>query len=182
MNILNRWFGIAVGISLAVGAVSLPVWAQSTSPVYYAAQLGGGSLAALAGGLAGTLVGSGLIGEVVNGAEVGFGLGASLGATWGVLQVASAYGVRGDPTLAFVGALAGTIVGMILLPDSASPHPQWRMDAKGLRIQSSVMLRSLINPVTLAALGATIGYNLGTKPRKEGTPATIAVPLYALQF
>ncbi len=52
-----RLFALVVGFSLVVVAVSLPVRAQDTSPLYYAAQLGGGSLAALAGGLGGTLVG-----------------------------------------------------------------------------------------------------------------------------
>lgn len=75
-----------VGIGLVIVAMALPAWAQGASPVYYAAQLGGGSIAALAGSLVGTLAGGLSAGD---GTPIGFGLGASVGATWGVVQVAS---------------------------------------------------------------------------------------------
>lgn len=147
-------------------AVSPPVWAQSTLLLYYTAQLGGGSVTALAGSLVGVLVGgfSGeLIGEAHNGAKLGLGLGASFGATWGVLQVASAYKVKGDPTLALLGALAGSFMSILSLPDSAYPQLLCQRDARGIRIRASVVFKLLVNPVTLAALGAAIGYNLGEK-------------------
>lgn len=159
-------FGIIAGVGLIIIAVSLPVWAQSASLMYYAAQLGGGSVTALAGGLVGALVGGfsgGLISEAHNGAKLGLGLGASFGATWGVLQVASAYDVKGDPTLALLGALAGSFVSILFLPDSAYPQLLCQMDAKSIRFGASVVFKLLVNPVTLAALGATIGYNLGKK-------------------
>lgn len=217
----HKFQGILVTLSMVglVLAIDVPIWARNPSPSYYAAQLGGGTLAALAGSLPGVLVG-GLSGALVGvavealydpagiykeitdldefptrpiswaflGAKAGFGLGVSVGAAWGVVQAASAFGVAGDPQAALIGALAGSLIGMTLVfaLDSPSPYFPWRFirTDRGWVVQGrSIRLeRFVLNPITLAALGATIGYNLGTKPSQEGARATVTVPLFALQF
>lgn len=114
---------------------------------------------------------------------MGFGLGIGVGAAVGVVQVASAFGISGDPQAAMIGALAGSLVGMVFLLDSAAPQLHWRVlkTSEKFRIEgrSSVVLKLFVNPVTLATLGATIGYNLG---KKEFVRATVSVPLFALRF
>lgn len=196
---------------LSVGAIDIPAQAQSPSPAYYAAQLAGGSLAALAGGLGGTLVG-GLSGALLGvafefleapfaiyqetdrlsravdwaflGAKAGFGLGASLGAAAGVVYIASASGVAGDPQGAMIGAFIGGMVGMTILLDASRPFFQWRFiqTSEGLRARAKggVEFKLLLNPVTLAALGATIGYNMGAE--RSNANQAISMPLVALRF
>jgi hypothetical protein len=201
---------------LSVTAIDRPAQAQSASPAYYAAQLGGGSLAALAGGLAGTLAGGlsgallGVTAELLTdpfsfyqeleqeseglprirsvdwaflGAKIGFGLGVGVGAAVGVISVGAAFEIAGDPQGAMLGALTGSLVGMVLLLDSVRPYFQWRWirTAEGWRGRSEfTMHKLLLNPVTLAALGATISYNLGKKDWVAKVP--ISVPLFALRF
>jgi hypothetical protein len=117
------------------------------------------------------------------GAKLGFGLGVSVGAAVGVISVGAAFEIAGDPQGAMLGALTGSLVGMVLLLDSVRPYFQWRWirTAEGWRGRSEFTLhRLLLNPVTLAALGATIGYNLGKKYWVAKVP--ISVPLFALRF
>jgi len=208
MRILQtHGLAIILGVGLIITAASVPAQAQNAP--YYAAQLGGGSLAALAGGLVGTLAGGlsgGLLGATVQflkapmetpklplvaqwsswGAKAGFGLGASVGAALGVMYVGSAFGMAGNPQGAIIGAFAGGLLGMVFLPDSSHSFFYWQFiqTAKVVRAKArwGFELKFFVNPLTLAALGATIGYNLGTKPEKKDTTATITMPLFAVQF
>jgi len=203
---------IIAGVGWIVTVVSVP--AQTQSALYYVAQLSGGGLAALGGSLGGTLVGGlggGLLGATVQflkasitisqeatephtllvaqwsswGAKAGFGLGASIGATLGVIYVGSVFGMAGNPQGAMIGAFAGGLLGMVFLSDSSHPFFYWQFiqTAKVVRAQArwGFKLKLFVNPLTLATLGATIGYNLGTKPEKEDT-TTITMPLFTVQF
>jgi hypothetical protein len=61
-------------------------------------------------------------------------------------------GVQGNVFLAFAGSIVGTIVGTAVAGN-------WVLEPTDLSL--------VVNPVTMAALGATLGYNIG---------ATIALP------
>ena len=47
----------SVAVLVCLGVLAVGVSAQGQSPLYYGTQIGGGTIAALAGGVAGTLVG-----------------------------------------------------------------------------------------------------------------------------
>jgi hypothetical protein len=168
------------------------------------AALAGGLAGTVVGGLSGALVGVavealhdpfGIFKEVTSldefplrpiswafvGAKMGFGLGVGVGAAVGVIAVGAVFDVAGNPQGAMLGALTGSLVGMVLLLDPVRPYFQWRWipTAEGWRGRSELH-RVLLNPVTLAALGATIGYNLGKKDWVAEAP--ISVPLFAFSF
>ncbi len=84
---------------------------------------------------------------------VGPNLGIPPGATFlGVALAGTIVGVRGNLLLAFAGSIVGTIVG-------AAVAGNWVLEPTDFSL--------VVNPVTMAALGATVGYNIG---------ATIASP------
>jgi hypothetical protein len=84
---------------------------------------------------------------------VGPNLGIPPGATFlGVALAGAIVGVQGNVFLAFAGSIVGTIVGTAVAGN-------WVLEPTDLSL--------VVNPVTMAALGATLGYNIG---------ATIALP------
>ncbi|MCS6936155.1 MAG: hypothetical protein NZ610_05870 [Candidatus Bipolaricaulota bacterium] len=84
---------------------------------------------------------------------VGPNLGIPPGATFLGVGVAGALvGVEGNLWLALVGSIAGTLVGSALAGN-------WVFEPTDFSL--------VVNPVTMAALGATIGYNIGAKMRRS---------------
>ncbi|MFN4218542.1 MAG: hypothetical protein ACK4HB_04610 [Candidatus Bipolaricaulia bacterium] len=78
---------------------------------------------------------------------VGPNLGIPPGATFlGVALAGTIVGVQGNLLLAFAGSIVGTLVG-------AAVAGNWVIEPTDFSL--------VVNPVTMAALGATIGYNIG---------------------
>jgi len=98
---------------------------------------------------------------------VGPNLGIPPGATFlGVALAGAIVGVEGNMLLAFAGSIVGTIVG-------AAVAGNWVIEPTDFSL--------VVNPVTMAALGATIGYNIGaTVPR--GVAPTYRVVLFEGRF
>jgi len=90
---------------------------------------------------------------------VGPNLGIPPGATFlGVALAGTIVGVQGNVLLAFAGSILGTLVG-------AAVAGNWVIEPTDFSL--------VVNPVTMAALGATIGYNIGATvtESEESTPA-----------
>jgi hypothetical protein len=88
---------------------------------------------------------------------VGPNLGIPPGATFlGVALAGAIVGVQGNVFLAFAGSIVGTIVGTAVAGN-------WVLEPTDLSL--------VVNPVTMAALGATLGYNIGATiaPPQEST-------------
>lgn len=78
---------------------------------------------------------------------VGPNLGIPPGATFlGVALAGAIVGVQGNVLLAFAGSIVGTLVGVAVAGN-------WVIEPTDFSL--------VVNPVTMAALGATIGYNIG---------------------
>ncbi|MCX8103918.1 MAG: hypothetical protein N3E42_05755 [Candidatus Bipolaricaulota bacterium] len=78
---------------------------------------------------------------------VGPNLGIPPGATFlGVALAGAIVGVQGNVLLAFAGSIVGTLLG-------AAVAGNWVIEPTDFSL--------VVNPVTMAALGATIGYNIG---------------------
>jgi hypothetical protein len=106
--------------------------------------------------------------SLVIGTNVGIPLGAALmGVHLGGLLVR----VEGNLFLAWVGAVLGTFAGSAL-------GGTWAVQPTDLTL--------VINPVTLAAFGATIGYNVGSYIPDQGIAKRASVkwvlPLFYLRF
>lgn len=100
---------------------------------------------------------------------VGPNLGIPPGATFLGVSVAGALvGVRGNLLLAFLGSMVGTVIGAVL-----AGH--WVIEPTDFSL--------VVNPVTMAALGATIGYNIGATvfENTEFVP-TYTVTLFVRRF
>jgi hypothetical protein len=88
---------------------------------------------------------------------IGPNLGIPPGATFlGVALAGAIVGVQGNVFLAFTGSIVGTIVGTAVAGN-------WVLEPTDLSL--------VVNPVTMAALGATLGYNIGATiaPPQEST-------------
>lgn len=93
---------------------------------------------------------------------VGPNLGIPPGAAFLGVSVAGAIvGVQGNLLWAFVGSIAGTLMGLALAGN-------WVLEPTDFSL--------IVNPVTMAALGATIGYNIGATIEAAKSP----VPTYEL--
>jgi len=80
---------------------------------------------------------------------IGPNWGIPPGATFlGVALAGAIVGVRGNALLAFAGSIVGTVVG-------AAVAGNWVIEPTDFSL--------VVNPVTMAALGATIGYNLSAE-------------------
>jgi hypothetical protein len=100
---------------------------------------------------------------------VGPNLGIPPGATFlGVALAGAIVGVQGNVFLAFAGSIVGTIVGTAVAGN-------WVLEPTDLSL--------VVNPVTMAALGATLGYNIGATiaPPQEST-LTYRVVLFERRF
>jgi hypothetical protein len=98
---------------------------------------------------------------------VGPNLGIPPGATFlGVALAGAIVGVEGNILLAFAGSIVGTIVG-------AAVAGNWVVEPTDFSL--------VVNPVTMAALGATIGYNIGATVPSEFAP-TYRVVLFEQRF
>ncbi len=100
---------------------------------------------------------------------VGPNLGIPPGATFlGVALAGAIVSVRGNILLAFAGSVVGTIVG-------AAVAGNWVLEPTDFSL--------VVNPVTMAALGATLGYNIGATIAFPQEPAlTYRVVLVELRF
>lgn len=84
---------------------------------------------------------------------VGPHLGIPPGATLlGVSLAGAIVGVQGNLLLAFAGSIVGTLFG-------AAVAGNWVIEPTDFSL--------VVNPVTMAALGATLGYNIGATPPQE---------------
>ncbi|MCI2430841.1 hypothetical protein LM602_07195 [Candidatus Acetothermia bacterium] len=84
---------------------------------------------------------------------VGPNLGIPPGATFlGVALAGALVGVEGNLWLALVGSIAGTLLGGALAGN-------WILEPTDFSL--------VVNPVTMAALGATVGYNIGARMRNS---------------
>lgn len=93
---------------------------------------------------------------------VGPNVGIPPGATFlGVTLAGAIVGVRGNWLLAFAGSIVGTIVG-------ATVAGNWVIEPTDFSL--------VVNPVTMAALGATIGYNIGATVSQNHE----LVPMYSI--
>jgi len=93
---------------------------------------------------------------------VGPNVGIPPGATFlGVALAGAIVGVQGNLLLAFAGSIVGTLVG-------AAVAGNWVIEPTDFSL--------VVNPVTMAALGATIGYNIGATAKALQD----AVPTYTL--
>jgi hypothetical protein len=98
---------------------------------------------------------------------VGPTLGIPPGATFlGVALAGAIVGVQGNILLAFAGSIVGTIVG-------AAVAGNWVIEPTDFSL--------VVNPVTMAALGATIGYNIGATVPSEFA-STYKVMLFEQRF
>ncbi|MDW8031835.1 MAG: hypothetical protein RMJ29_08520 [Candidatus Bipolaricaulota bacterium] len=98
---------------------------------------------------------------------VGPNLGIPPGATFlGVALAGTLVGIQGNVLLAFVGSVLGTLVG-------AAVAGNWVVEPTDLSL--------VVNPVTMAALGATIGYNIGATVLQGPTP-TYRIALFTHRF
>lgn len=92
---------------------------------------------------------------------VGPNLGIPPGATFlGVMLAGALVGVQGNWLFAFAGSIVGTLVG-------AAVAGNWVIEPTDFSL--------VVNPVTMAALGATIGYNIGATTLQEFVPTYKAV-------
>ncbi len=100
---------------------------------------------------------------------VGPNLGIPPGATFlGVSLAGAIVGVQGNILLAFLGSIVGTVAGAALAGN-------WVIEPTDFSL--------VVNPVTMAALGATIGYNIGATARvPEGVAPTYTLTLFARRF
>lgn len=100
---------------------------------------------------------------------VGPNIGIPPGATFlGVALAGALMGVQGNILVAFAGSVVGTVVG-------AAVAGNWVIEPTDFSL--------VVNPVTMAALGATIGYNIGATMTANGEPApTYTFPLFARRF
>jgi hypothetical protein len=100
---------------------------------------------------------------------VGPNLGIPPGATFlGVSLAGAIVGVQGNVLLAFLGSIVGTVAGAALAGN-------WVIEPTDFSL--------VVNPVTMAALGATIGYNIGATARvPEGAALTYTLVLFARRF
>lgn len=100
---------------------------------------------------------------------VGPNLGIPPGATFlGVALAGEIVGVQGNVLFAFAGSIVGTIVG-------AAVAGNWVIEPTDFSL--------VVNPVTMAALGATIGYNIGaTVPENREFVPTYRVVLFKRRF
>lgn len=91
---------------------------------------------------------------------VGPNLGIPPGATFlGVALAGALVGVEGNLWLSLAGSIVGTLLGSALAGN-------WVLEPTDFSL--------VVNPVTMAALGATLGYNVGAKMRTpSATPATL---------
>ncbi len=100
---------------------------------------------------------------------VGPNVGIPPGATFlGVTLAGALLGVQGNVLLAFAGSIVGTVVG-------AAVAGNWVIEPTDFSL--------VVNPVTMAALGATIGYNIGATviESEEFTP-TYRLTLFQERF
>lgn len=98
---------------------------------------------------------------------VGPNLGIPPGATFlGVALAGTLVGVQGNVLLGFAGSVLGTLVG-------AAVAGNWVVEPTDLSL--------VVNPVTMAALGATIGYNIGATVPQGPTP-TYRIALFTHRF
>ena len=103
---------------------------------------------------------------LVIGTNIGIPTGAAL---FGVHVAGTVLGVRGgNLLLALLGAWIGSLAGATLGSD-------WAVQPSDLTL--------LINPMTMAALGATIGYNVGTfiSPQTS-TPSSISLKIPVMRW
>ncbi|MDW8140964.1 MAG: hypothetical protein RMJ90_01590 [Candidatus Bipolaricaulota bacterium] len=99
------------------------------------------------------------LGNSVIALAVGPNVGIPPGATFlGVALAGALVGVEGNVGLALVGSIAGTLLGSALAGN-------WVFEPTDFSL--------VVNPVTMAALGATVGYNIGAKMR---TPSSSSIP------
>lgn len=100
---------------------------------------------------------------------VGPNLGIPPGATFlGVAVAGAIVRVRGNELLAFAGSIVGTLVG-------AAVAGNWVIEPTDFSL--------VVNPVTMAALGATIGYNIGAPaPESEEPGPTYRLTLFERRF
>lgn len=100
---------------------------------------------------------------------VGPNVGIPPGATFlGVTLAGAIVGVQGNWLLAFAGSIVGTLVG-------AAVAGSWVIEPTDFSL--------VVNPVTMAALGATIGYNIGaTAAVPEGAAPTYTLVLLERRF
>jgi hypothetical protein len=100
---------------------------------------------------------------------VGPNLGIPPGATFlGVALAGAIVSVRGNILLAFAGSIVGTVVG-------AAVAGNWVIEPTDFSL--------VVNPVTMAALGATVGYNIGAMTAYPHEPAlTYRVVLVERRF
>lgn len=100
---------------------------------------------------------------------VGPNLGIPPGATFlGVALAGAIVGVQGNVLLALAGSIVGTLIG-------AAVAGNWVVEPTDFSL--------VVNPVTMAALGATIGYNIGaTATKSEEVAPTYRVVLFKRRF
>lgn len=100
---------------------------------------------------------------------VGPNLGIPPGATFlGVALAGTIVGVQGNVLLAFAGSIVGTLIG-------AAVAGNWVIEPTDFSL--------VVNPVTMAALGATIGYNIGaTVPENRELAPAYKVVLFQERF
>ncbi len=100
---------------------------------------------------------------------VGPNLGIPPGATFlGVSLAGALVGVQGNLLLAFVGSIVGTVAGAALAGN-------WVIEPTDFSL--------VVNPVTMAALGATIGYNISaTVTESEEFTPTYRFTLFERRF
>ncbi len=90
---------------------------------------------------------------------VGPNWGIPPGATFlGVALAGALVGVEGNIWLSLAGSIAGTLLGATLAGN-------WILEPTDFSL--------VVNPVTMAALGATVGYNMGAKLR---APSSYTLP------
>lgn len=86
---------------------------------------------------------------------VGPNFGIPPGATFlGVALAGALVGVEGNLWLSLAGSIAGTFLGSALAGN-------WVLEPTDFSL--------VVNPVTMAALGATVGYNIGAKMRASSS-------------
>lgn len=96
------------------------------------------------------------LGQSLIALAVGPSVGIPPGATFlGVALAGALVGVEGNLSLALVGSIVGTLLGGALAGN-------WILEPTDFSL--------VVNPVTMAALGATVGYNIGAKMRHSPPP------------
>lgn len=103
--------------------------------------------------------------SLIAGPNLGIPPGATL---LGVSLAGAIVGVQGNLLLAFVGSIVGTVAGAALAGN-------WVIEPTDFSL--------VVNPVTMAALGATIGYNIGaTAQVPDGAAPTYRFTFFERRF